>query len=253
MLENKVALVTGAGSGIGRAVATAYGREGASVVVSDMNVDAGNETVALLRENNVNAQFVKADVTSPEECVAMVDAAVSHFGRLDIACNNAGANTTPTPTADTELENWRKVIDVNLSGVFYCLRAQIPAMLANNAPESGGAIVNIASILGSVGHQGVPAYVASKHGVVGLTQTASLDYAAQGIRVNAVGPGFIETPFIAHRLNDEQLRNELVSRHPIGRLGRAEDVAELVLWLSSPRASFVTGSYYPVDGGYLSR
>lgn len=249
MLKNRVALITGAGSGIGRAVAAAYGREGARVIVSDMNIEAGNKTVSMLQATGIEAHFVKADVTSPDECMALVDEAVSHFGQLDIACNNAGINSSHNPTADYDLESWRKVIDVNLSGVFYCLRAQIPTMLRNG----GGSIVNISSILGSVGQAGVPAYVASKHGVIGLTQTASLDYAAQGIRINAVGPGFIETPLIAHRVKDEQARRELVSRHPIGRLGQAEEVAELVLWLSSSKSSFVTGSYYPVDGGYLSR
>lgn len=249
MLANKVALVTGAGSGIGRAVALAYGREGAKVIVSDVNSATGNETVSLLQEAEVDGYFVQTDVSNPDACMQLVDAAVSQYGQLDIACNNAGINRSLSPTADTDLDSWQQVIDVNLSGVFYCLRAQIPAMLLNG----GGSIVNIASILGSVGLAGVSPYVASKHGVVGLTQSASLDYAAQGIRVNAVGPGFIETPLIAHRIQDESMRRELVSRHPIGRLGQAEEVAELVLWLSSPKSSFVTGSYYPIDGGYLSR
>jgi len=249
MLANKVALVTGAGSGIGRAVALAYGREGAKVVVSDTNAAAGNETVSLLQEAEVDGYFVQTDVSNPDACMQLVDAAVSRYGQLDIACNNAGINRSLSPTADTDLDSWQQVIDVNLSGVFYCLRAQIPAMLINGS----GSIVNIASILGSVGLAGVSPYVASKHGVVGLTKSASLDYAAQGIRVNAVGPGFIETPLIAHRLQDKSMRRELVSRHPIGRLGQAEEVAELVVWLSSSKSSFVTGSYYPIDGGYTSR
>ena len=249
MLANTVALVTGAGSGIGRAVALAYGREGAKVVVSDLNEASGKETMSLLQEAGVDGCFVRADVSEPDDCQRLTDAALSQYGQLNIACNNAGIARSSSPTAQTDLDCWRQVIDVNLSGVFYCLRAQIPAMLRHGS----GSIVNIASILGSVGQAGVAPYVASKHGVVGLTQAASLDYAAQGIRVNAVGPGFIETPLIAHRLQDEPTRRDLISRHPIGRLGQAEEVAELVVWLSSPKASFVTGSYYPIDGGYLSR
>ncbi|MGH1359134.1 MAG: SDR family NAD(P)-dependent oxidoreductase [Burkholderiaceae bacterium] len=249
MLKKKVALVTGAGSGIGKAVATAYGREGASIVVSDMNTEAGNDTVTRLRASGVDALFVQTDVRDPDDCLSLIDQAVAHFGRLDIACNNAGISGSVAPTADADLENWRNVIAVNLSGVFYCMRAQIPAMLRNG----GGSIVNISSVLGAVGQAGVPAYVASKHGVVGLTQTASSEYAARGIRVNAIGPGYIETPMTEHRTQDQKARDEIESRHSMGRLGKAEEVAELVLWLSSPRSSFVTGSYYPVDGGYLSR
>lgn len=249
MLQDSVALVTGAGSGIGRAVCESYAREGARIIAADLNEAAGQETVNTLVSSGANCHFVQADVTDPSACEAMVQLAIDKFGRLDIACNNAGINRGIEPAAKYALDDWHDVISVNLTAVFYCLRAQIPAML----DSGGGAIVNIASILGTVGLGGVPAYVASKHGVVGLTKSVSLDYAAEGIRVNAVGPGFIETPLIERRTDDPEKRQELESRHPIGRIGQASEVAELVTWLSSSRASFVTGAFYPVDGGYISR
>jgi NAD(P)-dependent dehydrogenase (short-subunit alcohol dehydrogenase family) len=174
---------------------------------------------------------------------------VEKFGRLDIACNNAGIGGPQAPTADYPLDGWAQVIGINLSGVFYGMKYQLPAMLKNG----GGAIVNMASILGAVGFAGAPAYTAAKHGVVGLTQAAALEYSAQGVRINAVGPGFIHTPMISALEDNQAVNDMLVAAHPIGRLGRAEEVAELVLWLSSDKASFVTGSYYPVDGGYLAR
>ena len=170
--------------------------------------------------------------------------AVEKFGRLDIACNNAGIGGPQAPTADYPLDGWAQVIGINLSGVFYGMKYQLPTMLKNG----GGAIINMASILGAVGFAGAPAYAAAKHGVVGLTQTAALEYSAQGVRINAVGPGFIHTPMISALEDNKAVNDMLVAAHPIGRLGRAEEVAELVLWLSSEKASFVTGAYYPVDG-----
>ncbi|MEI7783623.1 MAG: SDR family oxidoreductase [Betaproteobacteria bacterium] len=249
MLKNKVALVTGAASGIGRAVALAFAREGARVLVSDLAADGGAQTVALIEAAGGQAAFEAADVGQPEQARHLVDRALAVFGRLDVACNNAGVAGLSAATADYPLEAWAEVINTNLSGVFYGMKYQIPAMLATG----GGAIVNISSILGSVAFSHAPAYTAAKHGVVGLTQAAALEYSALGLRVNSVGPGFIHTPMISPLEADVRVREKLIAQHPIGRLGQPEEVAELVLWLASSRASFVTGAYYPVDGGYLAR
>ncbi|MFN3414777.1 MAG: SDR family oxidoreductase [Caldimonas sp.] len=249
MLQGKVSLVTGASSGIGRAIALAYAREGAKVVVSDVNVAGAEETVSLVRQQGGDAIFVPADVSHADDCQRLVERTVAHYGRLDAACNNAGIGGELGPTADYADEAWQRVIGVNLTGVFYCMKHQIPAMLR----QGGGAIVNMASILGQVGFAGAPAYVAAKHGVVGLTKTAALEYSGQGLRINAVGPAFIHTPMIAGLESDPATAQQLVSLHAVGRLGQPEEVAELVVWLSSDRASFVTGAYYAVDGGYLAR
>lgn len=247
-LTEKVAIVTGAASGIGRSTALAYAREGARVVVSDVSASGGEETVRLIRDAGGEAVFVRTDVASPTDCEGLVQLTLDAFGRLDIACNNAGVGGEANATGAYSVEGWQKVIAINLSGVFYCMRYQIPAMLPH-----GGAIVNMASILGQVGFATAPAYVAAKHGVVGLTRTAAIEYATQKIRINAVGPAFIHTPLIASLESNSDALANLISLHPMGRLGTPEEVADLVIWLSSDQASFVTGGYYAVDGGYLAR
>ena len=249
LFDGKVAIVTGGGSGIGEAACHLYAREGAKVVVSDLNEKRGNEVAQAIQKMKGDAIFVRADVSKPDDCQAMVDATLEKYGRLDIAFNNAGIGGETNLTADYSIAGWQKVIAVNLSSVFYCMKYEIPAMLKTG----GGAIVNMASILGQVGFENSPAYVAAKHGVVGLTKNAALEYSKQGIQINSVGPGFIRTPLISGLEQDEQVRNHLISLHPIGRLGESEEVAELVIWLSSEKASFVMGAYYPIDGGYLAR
>ncbi|MBV4358488.1 SDR family NAD(P)-dependent oxidoreductase [Pinibacter aurantiacus] len=246
-LEGKIALVTGAGSGIGREVAYLYAAEGAKVVVSDINEKGGNETVDEIKKKGGEAFFVKADTSKAADNEALVNKTVEKYGALHIACNNAGIGGPSAPVGEYPVDGWEKVIGINLSGVFYGMRYQIPAML--KAGE--GAIVNMASILGQAGFRGSVAYVAAKHGVVGATKTAAIEYGSKNIRVNAVGPGFIETPLLQGM--DKQAHDGLVSLHPIGRLGKPEEVAELVLFLSSPKASFITGAYYPVDGAYLAQ
>lgn len=247
ILQDKVAVVTGAGSGIGRSVALAYAREGAKVVVSDMDEESGQETVRLIADAGGDSFFFKCDVSSANENEALVWATIEKYGALHIACNNAGIGGAMAPTGMYAIDAWDKVIAVNLSGVFYGVRHQIPAMLNSG----GGVIVNMASILGNVGFANSPAYVAAKHGVIGLTKNIALEYGEKGIRANAVGPAFIKTPLLKDL--DEATMEWLVGRHPIGRMGEPDEVAELVLWLSSPKASFVTGAYYPADGGYLAQ
>lgn len=247
MLKNKIALITGAGSGIGEATAMLFAQNGASIILADMDMDGADRVFAAIEKAGGKGMVVKTDVSKPAECEKLVAETVKKFGRLDIAVNNAGIGGPAALVGDYPIEDWDKVIAINLSGVFYGMRYQIPAMLKNG----GGAIVNMASILGKVGFPMSSAYVTAKHGVVGLTENAALEYATQGIRVNAVGPGFIKTPLLAKNLTEEQLTG-IAAMHPMQRLGTAQEVAELVLWLASDKASFVTGSYYNVDGGYLA-
>ncbi len=247
-LENKVALITGAGSGIGQAIAKLYAAEGARLVVSDIDEKGGNDTVAAIRAKGGEAIFVKADTSRPSDNEKIVERAVEEFGALHIAVNNAGIGGPLGPVGEYPIDGWDKVISINLSGVFYGMRYQLPAMLSSGC----GSIVNMASILGKVGTPNSAAYVAAKHGVIGLTEAAALEYAARGIRINAIGPGYIVTPLLTKAL-DKAAMDSLVKLHPIGRLGTSEEVAELALWLNSDKASFVTGSYYNVDGGYLAQ
>ena len=248
-LRGKVALVTGAASGIGKAIAECFVREGAAVVLTDMDAEHGEAVRAAIRGGGGEVIFVRSDVANPADSEKAVNTALEKFGKLDCACNNAGIGGEQKATADMSIDGWNQVIAINLSGVFYGMKYQIPAMLKTG----GGAIVNMASILGQVGFANSSGYVAAKHGVVGLSKNAALEYATQNIRINSVGPAFIHTPLIKSLEDNKRVYDALVAMHPIGRLGKPEEVAELVVWLSSTKASFVTGAYYAVDGGYLAR
>ena len=249
MLNNKVAIVTGGGSGFGKAMSMLYAEEGAKVVVSDISAEAGEETAHSIIKAGGEAIFVKADVSKPAENENLVKEAVKKFSQLDIAFNNAGIGGASAPIGEYPIDAWDKIISVNLSSVFYGMHYQIPEMLKNEH----GVIVNMASILGQVGFAGSAGYVAAKHGVVGLTKNVALEYGQKGIRANAVGPGFVETQLTHTLTNDKEAYDFLVYKHPMGRLGKIDEVVDLVLWLSSDRASFCNGGFYAVDGGYLAK
>jgi NAD(P)-dependent dehydrogenase (short-subunit alcohol dehydrogenase family) len=247
--EGKVALVTGAASGIGRASARAFARAGARVVVADVDETGGHETVRLIADGDGEAIFVRTDVAQADEVAALVAATVDAYGRLDCAHNNAGIGGAVADLADCPEADWHRVLAVNLTGVWLCLKHELRVM----AEQGGGAIVNTASVAGLKGAAGASAYVASKHGVVGLTKTAALEYAKRGIRVNAICPGWIRTPmvegdFAAH----PELETHAAGRAPMGRLGTPEEVAAAVVWLCSEAASFVTGAVLVADGGLLA-
>jgi len=245
--EGKSALVTGAGSGIGATIAKELAQRGARVLVADLQIAAAEAIAEAIRDEGGTAVAHRVDVADADQVAQMVETAVSLHGGLHLAVNNAVIGGAQAPLADYPLESWEQVIGVNLNGVFFGMRSQIAAMLKTG----GGAIVNMSSILGSVGFENSCAYVAAKHALQGLTKTAALEYAGQGIRVNAVGPAFIETPLLAAL--DPELKKALVGLHPAGRLGRADEVSALTCFLLSDRASFVNGSYHLVDGGYTAR
>ncbi len=245
-LAGKVAIVSGAGSGIGEATALLFAKEGASVVVADINDKHGHDVVNKIKLAGGESSFVKIDTAKAQDHEQLVKETLRLYGKLDIAVNNAGIGGPLALTEDYPLDGWQKVMDINLTGVFYAMRYQLPAM------TKGGSIINIASILGMAGVRQSPAYVAAKHGVVGLTKATALEYADKNIRVNSVGPGYIKTPLLTNVL-DEATMDVIAKLHPIGRLGEAKEVAELIAWLASDKASFVTGTYYAVDGGYLAQ
>jgi len=249
-VDGKVAVITGAGSGIGRATALAFTREGAKVVVADIVVTGGEETVRMIKAAGGEAIFIKTDVTKAAEVEALIKQTVETYGRLDCAFNNAGIEGEIAPTADCTEENWDRVVNVDLKSVWLCLKYEIPQMLK----QGGGAIVNTASVAGLVGFLGIPAYVASKHGVNGLTKTAALEYAKAGIRVNAVCPGVIRTPMVERAFAaSPQMAEAAAAMEPVGRLGKPEEIAEAVLWLCSDAASFVTGLPMAVDGALTAQ
>ena len=244
--DGKTALVTGAGSGIGEAVALDLAAAGARVVVADLHEETAQKVVDRILASGGQGVAACGDVSDPAAVEQLVAAAVANGG-LHLLVNNAGIGGPSAPTGEYPLDGWHQVIGVNLNAVFYGLRYGIPAMLQSG----GGSIVNMASILGSQGFAGAPAYVAAKHAVVGLTKNAAMEYATQGIRVNAVGPAFIDTPLLSGF--DQEARNWLISKHPIGRLGKAGEVSALTLFLLSDQASFITGSYHLVDGAYCAQ
>jgi NAD(P)-dependent dehydrogenase (short-subunit alcohol dehydrogenase family) len=246
--SGKVALVTGAASGIGEACAHTLVGSGAKVIVADFDTASGEAVTEKIATEGGKASFFKVDVSMPEQTEAMVKFAIDTYGRLDVAVNNAGIGGAQAPTGEHSIDDWKKVVDVNLNGVFYGLRYEIPAILESG----GGSIVNMASILGSVGFSNSPAYVAAKHGVVGLTKAAAVEYAALGVRINSVGPGFIHTPLLDDNL-DEETQGAIATMHPIQRMGSSQEVANLVAFFCSDEAAFCTGGYYLVDGGYTAQ
>ncbi len=249
-LLNKVAIVTGAASGIGRASALAFAREGACVVAADIILEGAEETVKLIGEAGGQAVSIKTDVSQAEDVKTMVDRAIQSYGRLDCAFNNAGISGGYTSVSRCPEESWDRMIAINLKGVFLCMKYELPRMIKSG----GGSIVNTSSIAGMVGDGGHPAYAASKHGVVGLTRTAAIQYAKAGIRINAVCPGVIRTPMTEQLFTDSpELESLMTSQQPISRVAEAEEVARVVVWLCTDEASFITGHPLPVDGGYLAR
>jgi NAD(P)-dependent dehydrogenase (short-subunit alcohol dehydrogenase family) len=251
ILEGKAAIITGAGSGIGRATAKIFAREGAKLLISDIVAEAGTETLEALRAAGAAAIFMKVDVSNASDVTAMVAKAVETYGRLDCAFNNAGIEGEGAVTHKCSEENWHRVISINLTGVWLCMKAEIEQMLKQGG---GGSIVNTSSLAGLAGSVGGPAYVASKHGVVGLTKTAALEYGRHGIRVNAVCPGPISTPMMQRIMRGSaEAEQRFIRAEPLKRFGAPEEIGESVAWLCSDRASYVTGLAMPVDGGAIAQ
>ena len=247
LFEGKVALITGGTSGIGRVTAVAFAREGAKVVVSGRREKEDHETVDMVRKAGGEALFVKTDVAREPDVRAMVEKTVATYGRLDYAFNNAGIEQLPTPLVEEKEETFDQIIDVNVKGVWLSMKYEIPEMLKNG----GGAIVNSASVAGLIGFPGIPIYIASKHAVLGLTKSVALEFAKSGIRVNAVSPAAIETDMVDRFVGKEgDARQQLASMHPVGRMGRPEEIADAVIYLCSDKASFITGQSLAVDGGF---
>jgi NAD(P)-dependent dehydrogenase (short-subunit alcohol dehydrogenase family) len=246
--KNKVAIVTGGSFGIGRATALAFAKEGAKVVVVDWKENS--ETIDLIKKSGGEALFIKCDVSKSSDVQAMVEKTIATFGRLDYAFNNAGIEGNSAPVQDCSEENWDRTIGVNLKGIWLCMKHEIPEMLK----QGKGVIVNCSSVAGLVGFAGLPAYVASKHGVIGLTKTAALECAKQGIRVNAVCPGVIQTAMIDRLTRkDKEAIEQFTKLEPVGRFGQAEEIANAVIWMCSDGASFVTGHAMAVDGGFVAQ
>lgn len=248
--REKVALVTGGSSGIGQATAMAFARKGAKVVVADVQADDGKATAQQIQRDGGEALFVQTDVSQPAQVELLIETIVESYGRLDFACNNAGIEGEAAPTADCTEENWDRVLSINLKGVWLCLKHEIRQMLK----QGGGAIVNMSSVAGLVGSENVPAYAASKHGIVGLTRTAALEYADDGIRVNAICPGVIHTAMIERFTGgDKEVQEGLAEDQPLGRMGKPQEIADVVTWLCSDSASFITGHAMAVDGGFVAQ
>jgi len=250
LLGGKIALITGAGSGIGRATALIFAREGATIALSDIAAEGGQETLRMVKQAGAEAIFVRTDVSKLAEVEALIAKVISNWGRLDCAFNNAGIDGKMAKTAECTEETWNRTIAVNMTGVFFCMKAEIPHMLR----QGGGAIVNTASAAGLTGSPGLPAYVASKHGVVGLTRAAAIEYGREKVRINCVCPGPIRTPMLGRLLSSRpEMEQRFASAEPLKRLGEPAEIGEAVAWLCSDAASYVTGHAMSVDGGYMAK
>lgn len=249
-MRNRVALITGGSAGIGKATSLLFAEKGARVIIADVAVEQGEETVRLIRKDGGEAIFLKCDVSDAKQVKGLIDKTVSTFGRIDFAFNNAGIEGISAPTAECTEENWDRTININLKGVWLCMKYEIEQMLK----QKQGVIVNNSSIAGLVGFQGTPAYVASKHGILGLTKTAALEYSRQGIRINAVCPGVIRTDMVGRVIGgDPAIEQQFTALKPIGRLGHPNEIAEAVIWLCSDASSFVTGHSMVIDGGFTAQ